>query len=697
MRRFAALLLWMFLVPLAAREPLFRIRVAMSGRADGASYTSSLEIGYAPCAIWTGGSGGWVGSPAEYLEKAGGLAAIRPGMSLPFYGMTHVGSASGSNGSESSSATVITTGPGRALWTERDPSGQSEKATDPDDRPDHRQAARFYRTATGARIADFDLGVVSAGRGGGIGCIDPYGLENVGSQVVAFCSFEITNLELANWKQLHKTKTQTFSGNGGTVTVSAELYVELEDPGEVDVEVEGYDDWFPLGNVEDEKTPGNRVKVKAKVYATGEPGLEADRKAEITFELADVSREPGVCLNWPTHPELGTPDLKLRKEDNTELEVVKAHEKLKTKGLVKEATLTVSSFDYAAWGLLKVTAKDKDGKPLRVTYHKKARTGLILPKDEDGNRIADGWQSKKGVAGLPATWDEAEVAGQEMKGDGLTLFQKYRGLVVAGSDGRTYLQPEPRQKVHFVIDPEGIVDLGGLQTATGLRPYKVLEAWTRDRKVDIHADTASGGGKYASLIRRDLAPVDELACEADPKQKKTQADVAEDLRSQWAKSECTVGDRWTPRNVDGIVVFSGRIHDKLCRIRNRILLELRHPEHPDFADGVAWTEGLGTGVEEKAQLRKRMEALTDQEVWALVKPVERWLALHELSHAVGVGGHLKGNSEAEDCANRVPSCPMQYLTWQEKRRYLIFGELGGNAPLCNQAPHTCWKRVHPKN
>ncbi len=136
MRRLAALWLWMLLVPIAAQEPVFRIKVTISGRQDSASYTSRLEIGYAPCAIWTGGSGGWQGSPAEFLQKAGGLAAIRPGMSLPFYGITREGHASGSDGSESSSATVVTIGPGRAHWTERDKYGQSEKVTDPDDRPD---------------------------------------------------------------------------------------------------------------------------------------------------------------------------------------------------------------------------------------------------------------------------------------------------------------------------------------------------------------------------------------------------------------------------------------------------------------------------------------------------------------------------------------------------------------------------------
>ena len=125
-----------------------------------------------------------MGSPAECLAQAGGLAAIRPGMSLPFYALSYEGQASGSDGEMSSSATVTTLGPGRACWTERDKYGQSEKGVDPTDRPDSRQAARFFRAAQGARIADFDLGFVAAGRGGGIGCADLYRLEIDGQQVM---------------------------------------------------------------------------------------------------------------------------------------------------------------------------------------------------------------------------------------------------------------------------------------------------------------------------------------------------------------------------------------------------------------------------------------------------------------------------------------------------------------------------------
>ena len=66
---------------------------------------------------------------------------------------------------------------------------------------------------------------------------------------------------------MRKRKTQTFSDGTATVTVTAELYAELEDLGEVEVEIEGYEDWIPRGNLENEVQPGNTVKVTAKVQA----------------------------------------------------------------------------------------------------------------------------------------------------------------------------------------------------------------------------------------------------------------------------------------------------------------------------------------------------------------------------------------------------------------------------------------------
>jgi len=688
MQRLPALLLALLcLLPLAAQgDSVFRIKVTMKGVSGEASFSSSLEIGYAPCAIWVGGSGGWTGSPAQFLAETGGLAAIRPGMSLPFYAKGHNGSARGSDGS---SAEVITTGPGFARWTERDKDHTSVKQNDASEQPDHHQSARFYRTAAGARIADFDLGLVSAGLGGYIGCANPYAMEIDGQEVVKFCSFELTRDELANFKQVHKTKSASFKDASGSVDITAELYAELEDPGEVDVEVlDDYEGWMPKGNLDDENRPGNSIRVKAKVYATGQPGQEADRKARIFFELQDVGSERGVCLNWPLSPKEGKADLRLIKDENPRLEAdSKGLEdfNLKSKGLVKEAELKVSAFDFGAWGLLRVRAEDKDGKPLKVTYRGKVKSALALPKDEDHNHIADSWQEAKGVFGLPSDWDEAEVAGQSTKGDGFGLYQKYRGLVVSTPGGRQHTRLEPKEKHHFFIDPQNLVDLDRWWSATSIRGHRVFESWTQGRRVDIHRGHGAGVGKWATLFRRDDTPVPDHPT-------KKEKDFIFDQRAMTQSNPS--GGKTTPRHVDFCVIFPCRIVFALEDRKADILTCLKNPTTDVDRTRAQRLLGLGLPAEE---IIRRIEALGPQDLQALALRVAQWTAIHEAAHACGLPGHLGENGkESEVCPNRVRDCPMQYPTFSEDARLLLFGEIGGQGRCCSTAPHECFKGLSPK-
>ncbi|MDP2875701.1 MAG: hypothetical protein Q8O00_05910 [Holophaga sp.] len=673
-------------------EPVLYVQAKEGGQSGSMSWSCTGQEEYRLCTHWDGPRHGMAAKDLFRLRRS--VLGLKPGERLQFYVFSHASEGTGKEGSQITHASTKSLGAGSYVTTEGNtrkhriyPTHFTPASAEAD--------AELIRTAKGARLVLKGIPCPHVGNA-------PFhvlGIDNLEipeAEKARLYTVELSEAELASWGQLTKTLARSFQAKEdfeGSVSYSATITTTLPDLGDVDVEVTGYENWIPLGNLEDEANPGNTVKVTAKLLATGASGRKVDTQAEFTFELTDVSQEPGVCLNWPLKPDQQGLDLRLRKAENQAMDVVTENRKLRTKGLVQEATLVVSAFDYAAWGVLKVTAKDKDGKELKVTYHKKELSAIQLPKDEDRNRIADAWQEAKGVVGLPSEWDEAEVAGPAKKGDGLTLFQKYRGLVVMGDGGRNYLRPEPRQKVHFVIDPDGLVDLGRLQMATGLHPFKVLEVWTKDRKVDTHASFANGGGKVASFINKDLSVVKEHEVPEDPDGKQTHAQMVTALQDQWAKSEGPIGEPATPRTVDGIVVFSGRIHDKLRRIRDRMLDELRHPEKKENAEGLAWMAELA----EKEQARKKLEALTDQELWALVKPVEQWLAIHELCHGVGVNGHLKGGVEDEEPVNRVFSCPMQYINWQEKRRYLLFGELGGTEKLCSQVPHSCWKQVNPKN
>jgi len=666
MCRLAALLLSLVLLPLGATEPVFRIKVAMTGRSGDTSFSSTLEIGYAPCAIWVGGSGGWTGSPAQYLSDAGGLGAIRPGMSLPFFAATHNGSASGSDGS---AATVVTTGPGFALWKEWDTHGTSVHQTDPSESPSHGQAARFYRTATGARIADFGLGLVSAGRGGYIGGANPYAMEIDGQLVVKFCSFEITNEELANWKRLNKTKSATFSDSNGSVRVTAMLYVELEDPSEVDVEVEGYEQWIPEGNWQDPASPGNRLRIKARVKATG--GGTTPTKARISFKL-ESSKERGVCLNWPMQGASQDEDLQFRKKDNPNLDPSISPTEAKTRDLVDRAEAVIACFDYGAHGTLKVTAVDKDGRPLKVTFHGQEKAALAIPKSEEGGHIADAWKAAKGATGLTDNWDEAEVPLQDAKGDGVQLYGKYRGFVVLEGGARKYLRLPPREKAHFVADPAGVFDSQRWFATSGIRAYRLDEGlyYVGSRFVDFNGPCT----KYAVRLEIDDNP-------AGPAEQYAMTDEA-----------------GSPKVANTVKVFRGRMNAMLGRVITRVQKAVSSPESKEGAKEAALLQNrCGINLHEAAAALKRVDQ------GQLLERLIHLAAIHEMGHACGIiDGHTKaivtgGQVEYEETEEQVGDvlCPMQYLNQVGRRRFVLLGLLGGSGAFCKDG-FNCFRQLTVK-
>ena len=71
------------------------------------------------------------------------------------------------------------------------------------------------------------------------------------------------------------------------------------------MDIAGYQDWLPEGNLRDGSKAGKTMTVTAKVQGTN--GAPTTAKATwIRFELLDVSKEPGVCLNRPVRASAKT-------------------------------------------------------------------------------------------------------------------------------------------------------------------------------------------------------------------------------------------------------------------------------------------------------------------------------------------------------------------------------------------------------
>jgi len=124
----------------------------------------------------------------------------------------------------------------------------------------------------------------------------------------------------------------------------------------------------------------------------------------------------------------------------------------------------ISSFDFGAYGKLKVTA-EVNGREI-VGYWKndpaKEQKPLLLPKRKPTSWIADKWKEDQGVSDLSDTDDEEnEPVGDTHKGDGLSLYEEYRGF----SENLKHIRANPKKKDLFVCDRIGnAISLSGRVT-----------------------------------------------------------------------------------------------------------------------------------------------------------------------------------------------------------------------------------------
>jgi fibro-slime domain-containing protein/uncharacterized delta-60 repeat protein len=215
----------------------------------------------------------------------------------------------------------------------------------------------------------------------------------------------------------------------------------------------GYDLWLPSAGP-DESTPGGTPFV-ATVSIAGEI------LAKFKFDLGQVSREPGICLN---SPPLSLParllgsqwpcDLQIRKEDNPDFDVSGDGQSAVTKVHVKAATIVVSCLDYGAFGQLQATAFP-EGTVMSVPAQVEGQPGrykLAIPRDDNGNCIADAWEKQTGIwaQNLHASWDEVDYPpGHKTPGDGISLYERYRGFHFLGIFERLI----PTRKYVFIHDP----------------------------------------------------------------------------------------------------------------------------------------------------------------------------------------------------------------------------------------------------
>lgn len=274
----------------------------------------------------------------------------------------------------------------------------------------------------------------------------------------------------------------------GIVTLSWSLTREAPDPTEVTVDVARYENWLPEGNIDDPEEPGiNPLTVTATVHQKGDK--KTLRQAYLNISLPYVSKNKGICGNWPKNAGEGE-GLRFREKDFPKSGglLYKDRTHLETDASVQEVMFKVHSHDYGAWGTLRITARDEAGRDLKVRIQGKETPDLDIPRDDDANRIGDSWKPED-TKGKPGDLDDETIEGQDAKGDGITLYDEYRGLVVTNAKGgREFVRLSPKTKEMFIIDTDNIFPDAKWEKVTGgFKTYRL-----NDTMVEPGADPSAG-------------------------------------------------------------------------------------------------------------------------------------------------------------------------------------------------------------
>ena len=264
-------------------------------------------------------------------------------------------------------------------------------------------------------------------------------------------------------------------------TVDVTMDWELKGAGptlEVIVEPQDYDNWRPEA-LFDEDTATSPITIQAKLQNDDGSALKStDQATRFKFELINVSHEPGIAMNVPIVGPKSSADLQFVADENKKLIVTGAEHNIASNlpGSYTTASAVVSSFDWGAWGAVKVTAELPDGRIIEG-YLKgdKNQKPIRLPKRAAESKIADGWKTKTGANKPDDDDSEKDPTGlQDCDGDGLTLYEEYRGFMENGA----HIEGNPTRKDLFIRNEGGSTLEPGIwlySDLTGLEVHKDIQ------------------------------------------------------------------------------------------------------------------------------------------------------------------------------------------------------------------------------
>jgi len=245
---------------------------------------------------------------------------------------------------------------------------------------------------------------------------------------------------------------------------------------ELIVSIPSYTTWLPEGGPDEVTRPsGKELEIRGTVQKKG-GGAPKFPPDSITFTLLSRSSEPGVAMNFPQKSKLKSPakpDLRFDQDLNTPKSLQVADEDGASAHTTSapqdgKATALLSTYDWGGYGILQVTAVAADGTQLTGELDTdRSKTEIEIPKRTLPSQIGDSWKSDEGVPDGASDLDDSETnpAGSGEPGDGLSLYEEYRGFILNGTHSRKSQNDhvDPLQKDVFVRNCIGGAADGGIR------------------------------------------------------------------------------------------------------------------------------------------------------------------------------------------------------------------------------------------
>lgn len=324
-----------------------------------------------------------------------------------------------------------------------------------------------------------------------------------------------------------------------------EVRVEVEDSTQPGV---SYAQWRPEGNLENPDVGGPRpLRLKATLRPKAENPTPEQLAAtppvrRFRFELANVSREPGVCMNWPlpavTNGVPDDPEFDLRFIATVPEAMVLSPKKSKA-GVIPlpgedpdlpSAWVLLECFDFGAHAILQVYADLADGRVIvghmRVGEEKVYQ--ITIPERDRDTFVARKWREDNQVTSGDREDLDDQPTGDGQKGDGFSVYEEYRGFRMGGK----HLSPDPAVKDLFLRNYNGgpvvaackVLELktreGGRK---GLRVHHEFESdeWHDTRIMNLNRNAKSPRStdepQYGLVVVPSLAAGDAIISYADVK------------------------------------------------------------------------------------------------------------------------------------------------------------------------------------